>query len=118
MFAGREQTLFEVHGAQLAVLICYESVFPNLTRTAVKRGAEILVNITNDAWYGTSSAPYQLLTMAAMRSVETKAPMVRVPIPESAPLLSLMVQSPHVLHSLSGVLKLNMSIGDRRKRYM
>jgi apolipoprotein N-acyltransferase len=78
MFAGREQTLFDVHGAHLAVLICYESVFPNLTRTAVKRGAEILVNITNDAWYGTSSAPYQLLTMAAMRSVETKAPMVRV----------------------------------------
>jgi apolipoprotein N-acyltransferase len=78
MFAGREQTLFEVHGAKLAVLICYESVFPNLTRTAVKRGADILMNITNDAWYGKSSAPYQLLAMAAMRSVETKAPMVRV----------------------------------------
>ncbi|MBV8055646.1 MAG: apolipoprotein N-acyltransferase [Deltaproteobacteria bacterium] len=78
MFAGREQTLFEVHGAKLAVLICYESVFPNLTRTAVKRGANILMNITNDAWYGKSSAPYQLLAMAAMRSVETKAPMVRV----------------------------------------
>jgi apolipoprotein N-acyltransferase len=78
MFAGREQTLFDVRGAQLAVLICYESVFPNLTRTAVKRGADVLVNITNDAWYGTSSAPYQLLAMAAMRSVETKAPMVRV----------------------------------------
>jgi apolipoprotein N-acyltransferase len=53
-------------------------VFPNLTRTAVKRGADILVNITNDAWYGTSSAPYQLLAMAAMRSIETKVPMVRV----------------------------------------
>lgn len=78
MFAGREQTLFTVHGAKLSVLICYESVFPNLTRTAVKRGADILVNITNDAWYGTSSAPYQLLAMAAMRSVETKVPMVRV----------------------------------------
>jgi len=78
MFPGREQTLFEVHGAKLAVLICYESVFPNLTRTAVKRGADILVNITNDAWYGASSAPYQLLAMAAMRSAETKAPMVRV----------------------------------------
>ncbi|MBV8357137.1 MAG: apolipoprotein N-acyltransferase, partial [Deltaproteobacteria bacterium] len=78
MFAGREQTLFEVHGAALAVLICYESVFPNLTRTAVARGANILMNITNDAWYGKSSAPYQLLAMAAMRSVETKAPMVRV----------------------------------------
>jgi apolipoprotein N-acyltransferase len=78
MFAGRAQTLFAAHGAKLTVLICYESVFPNLTRTAVKRGADILVNITNDAWYGTSSAPYQLLAMAAMRSVETKAPMVRV----------------------------------------
>ena len=78
MFAGREQTLFEVHGAKLAVLICYESVFPNLTRTAVERGANILMNITNDAWYGKSSAPYQLLAMAAMRSIETKAPMVRV----------------------------------------
>jgi apolipoprotein N-acyltransferase len=78
MFAGRTQTLFAVHGAKLAVLICYESVFPNFTRTAVKEGADILVNITNDAWYGSSSAPYQLLAMAAMRSVETKAPMVRV----------------------------------------
>jgi apolipoprotein N-acyltransferase len=78
MFAGHEQTLFEVHGAKLAVLICYESVFPNLTRTAVKRGADLLVNITNDAWYDKSSAPYQLLAMAAMRSAETKVPMVRV----------------------------------------
>ena len=78
MFAGRKQTLFIVGGAKLAVLICYESVFPNLTRTAVKRGADVLVNITNDAWYGTSSAPYQLLAMAAMRSAETKVPMVRV----------------------------------------
>jgi apolipoprotein N-acyltransferase len=78
MFAGHEQTLFDVHGAKLAVLICYESVFPNLTRTAVKRGADLLVNITNDAWYDESSAPYQLLAMAAMRSAETKVPMVRV----------------------------------------
>jgi apolipoprotein N-acyltransferase len=78
MFPGHQQTLFNVNGAKLTVLICYESVFPNLTRTAVKTGADILVNITNDAWYGKSSAPYQLLAMAAMRSVETKAPMVRV----------------------------------------
>jgi apolipoprotein N-acyltransferase len=78
MFQGHEQTIFTLDHAKLAVLICYESVFPDLTRTEVKRGAEILVNITNDAWYGKSSAPYQLLAMAAMRSVETKAPMVRV----------------------------------------
>jgi apolipoprotein N-acyltransferase len=78
MIAGTVQTLFPVKGAQLGVLICYESVFPDLTRRAVKRGADVLVNITNDAWYGESSAPYQLLAMTAMRAVETKVPMVRV----------------------------------------
>lgn len=78
MFAGRTQTIFPLKGARLGVLICYESVFPNLARSVVKDGAEVLVNITNDAWYGKSSAPYQLLAMAAMRSVETKVPMVRV----------------------------------------
>ena len=75
---GREHTLFDVKGAKLTVLICYESVFPNLTRAAVAAGADLLVNITNDAWYGDSSAPYQLLAMAAMRSVETHTPMIRV----------------------------------------
>jgi apolipoprotein N-acyltransferase len=78
MFPGRVQTIFDFKGARLGVLICYESVFPDLARGAVERGADILVNITNDAWYGESSAPYQLLAMAAMRSVETKVPMVRV----------------------------------------
>jgi apolipoprotein N-acyltransferase len=78
MFAGSRQTIFEVKGARMGVLICYESIFPNLSRMAVNRGADILVNITNDAWYGESSAPYQLLAMAAMRAVETKVPLVRV----------------------------------------
>jgi len=78
MLPGREQTLFDVKGAKLGILICYESIFPDLTRRAVNGGADVLVNITNDAWYGMSSAPYQLLAMAAMRSVETKVPMIRV----------------------------------------
>jgi apolipoprotein N-acyltransferase len=78
MIPGTTQTLFPVKGAQIGTLICYESIFPDLTRRAVKRGADLLVNITNDAWYGESSAPYQLLAMAAMRAVETKVPMVRV----------------------------------------
>jgi apolipoprotein N-acyltransferase len=78
MVPGRQQTLFGLNGAKLSVLICYESIFPDLARRSVKEGADVMVNITNDAWYGTSSAPYQLLAMAAMRSVETKIPMVRV----------------------------------------
>ena len=75
---GKEQTLFDVKGAKLGILICYESIFPDFTRREVNLGADVLVNITNDAWYGESSAPYQVLAMAAMRSVETKVPMVRV----------------------------------------
>ncbi len=75
---GQRQTLFDVKGAKLAVLICYEGIFPALSRTAVDHGADVLLNITNDAWYGNSSAPYQLLAMSALRSVETHTPMVRV----------------------------------------
>ncbi|MGH7878244.1 MAG: apolipoprotein N-acyltransferase, partial [Candidatus Binataceae bacterium] len=78
MFAGSAQTIFTLKDAKLGVLICYESIFPNLARSVVDDGANLLVNITNDAWYGESSAPYQLLAMAAMRAVETKVPMVRV----------------------------------------
>jgi apolipoprotein N-acyltransferase len=78
MVPGEQQTLFSVKGAKLGVLICYESIFPDFTRREVELGANVLVNITNDAWYGESSAPYQVLAMAAMRSVETKVPMVRV----------------------------------------
>jgi apolipoprotein N-acyltransferase len=77
MVPGEQQTLFSVKGAKLGVLICYESIFPDFTRREVKLGANILVNITNDAWYGESSAPFQVLAMAAMRSAETKVPMVR-----------------------------------------
>ena len=77
MVPGDQQTLFSVKGAKLGVLICYESIFPDFTRREVNLGANVLVNITNDAWYGESSAPFQVLAMAAMRSVETKVPMVR-----------------------------------------
>jgi len=57
---------------KLAPLICYEDVFPNVSRKLVKKGADILVNITNDAWYGWSSAAYQHLALGVMRSVETR----------------------------------------------
>ena len=59
------------------VLICYEDIFPELARAAVERGATALINITNDAWYGTSSAPYQHLEMAQWRAVEFRVPLVR-----------------------------------------
>jgi len=58
-------------------LICYESIFPYLSRPQVENGARLLVNITNDAWYGTTSAPHQSLAIAVVRSVESHVAMAR-----------------------------------------
>jgi len=59
------------------ILICFEVIFPELARKQAKKGAKILINLTNDAWYGKTSAPYQHLCMAVFRSVETGKPMIR-----------------------------------------
>ena len=59
------------------VAICYEGIFSYLTRAFALRGANVLVVISNDAWYPTSSEPEQHLANAVMRAVETGLPMVR-----------------------------------------
>ncbi len=59
------------------ILICYEVIFPELARTHTREGAKLLVNLTNDAWYGMTSAPYQHLSMAVFRAVENRRPLIR-----------------------------------------
>jgi apolipoprotein N-acyltransferase len=61
-----------------AMAICYEIVFPDHVRRQVARGATFLATITNDAWFGDTSAPYQHFSMAQMRAVETRRYLVRV----------------------------------------
>jgi apolipoprotein N-acyltransferase len=51
--------------------ICYELLFPDLVRRFVAEGAQVLLAITNDAWYGRTGAPYQFLAITALRSAET-----------------------------------------------
>lgn len=63
--------------AKIGVLICFESIFPDISRKWVAEGANLLVNITNDAWYGKSSAPHQTLAMTRLRAVETRRSVVR-----------------------------------------
>ncbi len=64
-------------GHALAPLICYEVIYPGLVRRAVLQGARVLVNITNDAWYGRTSGPHQFVAIAALRSAEHGLPMIR-----------------------------------------
>ncbi len=54
-----------------SVAICYESTYPTLTRAFANGGAQLLMVITNDAWFGNSSAAYQHFQMGAMRAIET-----------------------------------------------
>lgn len=74
---GQEATVMEVAGNKAGVSICYELIFPDLIRQAVKNGANFLVNITNDAWFGKSAASYQHMSMGALRAVENRVPIVR-----------------------------------------
>jgi apolipoprotein N-acyltransferase len=74
---GSQPVTGEIEGHRIGGYICYEAIFPDLVRLFPAQGAELLVNITNDAWYGTTSAPYQHLYMAAFRAVENRRYMVR-----------------------------------------
>jgi apolipoprotein N-acyltransferase len=62
---------------KVGVEICFDAIFPEISRSYARDGAQLLVNLTNDAWYGFSSAPYQFLRMVAMRAVETGVPVAR-----------------------------------------
>jgi apolipoprotein N-acyltransferase len=55
----------------VGMLICYDAIFPEIVRDYAQRDTDLLVNITNDAWYGFSSAPYQFLRMVQMRAIES-----------------------------------------------
>jgi apolipoprotein N-acyltransferase len=61
----------------IGVQICYEVIFPELAADMVRNGAAFLVNITNDAWFGRTGAPYQHFSMAVFRAVENRRPLVR-----------------------------------------
>ncbi len=74
---GEKESPLSVEKGKIGILICFEGIFPELSRQYVRAGSRLLVNITNDAWYGRSSAPYQHLSMTVFRAVENRVPLVR-----------------------------------------
>jgi apolipoprotein N-acyltransferase len=75
--AGKESGILKMHGLKAGALICYEGIFPDIARKETKNGAQLFVNLSNDAWFGMTSAPYQLLSMCVFRATENRRPFVR-----------------------------------------
>ena len=69
--------MFHTPVFKFACLICFESIFPELSRRFVNNGADVLVNITNDGWFGKISGPQQHNDMAILRSVENGVVLLR-----------------------------------------
>ena len=67
---GDSMVMLPVGPHLISTAICYEVVYPSLVRSAVDGGSQLLTTITNDAWYGQSSAPYQHFELASMRAIE------------------------------------------------
>jgi apolipoprotein N-acyltransferase len=74
---GQKRAVFSAGGHSFGIFICYEEIFGNEVRVFVERGAQVLVNLSDDGWYGDTSAPWQTLNMARMRAVENRRWMLR-----------------------------------------
>jgi apolipoprotein N-acyltransferase len=74
---GNRFTVFRLPACQFGVTICWENIFPDLVRQFVKRGAQFIVNITNEAWFGNTAAPYQFVSMSVFRAVENRVFVIR-----------------------------------------
>jgi len=74
---GEKIEPLKIPGLAAGVLICYEAIFPEISRKQTIKGAQVLVNLTNDAWYGMTSAPFQHFSMGVFRAVENRRPLIR-----------------------------------------
>ena len=75
--AGEEFTIFKLHDFRFGVTICWENVFPDLFRQFVRKGAQFIVNMTNEARFGKTAAPYQLAYISVFRAVENRIFVIR-----------------------------------------
>ncbi len=74
---GADFTVFDIDSLKFSIYVCYEAIFPQILREFVEGGAELLVNITEDGWFGKTSGPYQHAQMAVFQSIIFRRAVVR-----------------------------------------
>jgi apolipoprotein N-acyltransferase len=74
---GHDYTVFHWSGGTLSTLICFEAIFPDLTREFTRRGSQLLAVVTNDGWFGRMVGAQQHAELAVLRTVENGVPMIR-----------------------------------------
>lgn len=74
---GKDYTLFSLGDTKFGAIICWEVVFPQLFRSFVRTGANFMINLTNEGWFGDSAAPYQMAAIVAIRAAENRVPVAR-----------------------------------------
>jgi apolipoprotein N-acyltransferase len=76
---GVTQNVFQLaDGLRIGVTICYEAIVPSFFRKVASHDVRLIVNLTNDSWFGPTVEPYQHAALAAFRSIETRIPLLRV----------------------------------------
>ncbi len=76
-YPGQDFTIVNIGIRPSNAIICFEAVFPALVRRFVDRGSQLIINLTNDEWYGDSAAPYQHLAITRLRAVENRRYLLR-----------------------------------------
>lgn len=74
---GEKVKVLQGPGFRFAATICWENIFPEIVRRSVREGAQVIVNISNEAWFGRGSCPYQFLSVSVLRAVENGSYVVR-----------------------------------------
>ncbi len=116
--AGRKHVVSPIPGGQLATFICYEAIFPDLIRRFVNNGAGVLVNLSNDGWFGDSAARHQHLLMARMRAIENDRYVLRA---TNTGMTAVIAPNGKIVSELppdkSGVLKASWAFGTTKTFY-
>lgn len=123
--AGEEIVVFEYPrkessqpAPKIAPLICYEDVVPALSRAAAQKGANLLANLTNDAWFGNTAAPYQHNLIAAFRAIENRRYLLRATNSGLTAVISALGSNVATLPPFSeGILRANVALISERTFY-